>query len=301
MAVLFSAEALRDSEGAGTTSTNTGGSGPFPRKLFTRILFLSLNLVMIGLALVVGWRAYIRTNSLTLELDVLTYEVDMAAVLVNLIVEGMKGFMLERRKVLMLDVMGCCTSVILNVGVTTWGIYNCYAREEGAAEGDFADSNVSHPNDMVYYSLFCIVVNTCTVASFLFLKDAMYPEGMVHEDRLNVVSALVWTFIDSVITLSVLSTSCWLWARTHGFGAQQMTFLESFHQRVQADVVGSAVICILTVACSFVLFREVMYVLPEIWGSGQSERATTEKSLPRRPAPNYGSMRKDAQDATQET
>jgi len=218
MAVLLIPGTIRDTDVAGA----------FPTKLYNRIRFLSFNLVMVGLALVAGCKAYLRTNSLTLELDVWTYAVDMAAVLVNLIVEGMKGVVSERRKVLILDVMGCCTSVFFNIGVTAWGIYNCYAREAEAAEGDFADSNVGHTNDMLLYSLFCIVVNAATIFAFFLSKDAMYPEGMVHEDRLNVVSALVWTFIDSVITLSVLSTSCWLWARAHGFGAQRMTFLESF-------------------------------------------------------------------------
>jgi len=299
MAVLLIPGTIRDTDVAGA----------FPTKLYNRIRFLSFNLVMVGLALVAGCKAYLRTNSLTLELDVWTYAVDMAAVLVNLIVEGMKGVVSERRtpaavpasrKVLILDVMGCCTSVFFNIGVTAWGIYNCYAREAEAAEGDFADSSVGHTNDMLLYSLFCIVVNTATIAAFFILKDAMYPEGMVYEDRLNVVSALVWTFIDSVITLSVLGTSCWLWARTHGFGAQRMTFLESFHQRVQADVVGSFVICALTVVCSFLLFREVVRVIPEIMGTGESERVTTEKSLAGQD-PNYGSMHKDAQDVAQET
>jgi len=290
MAVLLIPGTIRDTDVAGA----------FPTKLYNRIRFLSFNLVMVGLALVAGCKAYLRTNSLTLELDVWTYAVDMAAVLVNLIVEGMKGVVSERRKVLILDVMGCCTSVFFNIGVTAWGIYNCYAREAEAAEGDFADSNVGHTNDMLLYSLFCIVVNAATIFAFFLSKDAMYPEGMVHEDRLNVVSALVWTFIDSVITLSVLSTSCWLWARAHGFGAQRMTFLESFHQRVQADVVGSSVICVLTVVCSLVLFREVVRVIPEIMNSSESERATTEKSAAGS-APNYGSMHKDAQDVPQET
>lgn len=295
MAVLLASNTLRDTDVAGATAANNGATGTFPDKLWIRIRFLSINLALVGLALVAGYKAYLRTNSLTLELDVYTYGIDMVAVVVNLMVEGMKGTVSERRKVLMLDVLGCCTSVILNVGVTAWGIYNCYAREEEAAEGDFADSNVGHTNDMLGYSLFCILVNTGTICSFFYLKDSMYPEGMVHEDRLNVVSALVWTFIDSVITLSVLCTSLWLWARTHGFGEQRMTFLESFHQRVQADVVGSSVICVLTVVCSLVLFREVMRVIPEIMNSDENERANTEKSLTGS-APNYGSMRKDTQD-----
>jgi len=298
MAVLLNANTLNDTDVVSATAANNGGA--FRDKLYTRIRFLSFNLVMVGLALAAGYRAYLRTNSLTLELDVWTYAVDMAAVLVNLIVEGMKGTVSERRKVLKLDVMGCCTSVILNIGVTTWGIYNCYAREEEAANGNFADSNVGHTGDMLLYSLFCIVVNVATISAFFLAKDAMYPEGMVHEDRLNVVSALVWTFIDSVITLSVLGTSCWLWARAHGFGAQRMTFLESFHQRVQADVVGSSVICVLTVVCSLLLIREVVRVAPEISDSSESERATTEKSLAG-PTTNYGSVRKDTQDVAQET
>jgi len=297
MAVLLGAVSLRDTD-AGANAANNGSNGAFPNKLYTRIRFLAFNLVMVGLALVAGCKAYMRTNSLTLELDVWTYAVDMSALLVNLIVEGMKGAVSEKRKILMLDVMGCCTSVIFNIGVTAWGIYNCYAREEEAAEGDFVDSNVGHTNDMLSYSLFCILVNTSTIIAFFYLKDAMYPEGMVHEDRLNVVSALVWTFIDSVISLSVLGTSCWLWARAHGFGTQHLTFLESFRQRVQADVVGSSVICVLTVVCSVLLLREVMRVSPEILDSGES--TITDKSSAG-PAPNYGSMRKDAQDVSQET
>jgi len=284
---------------ADATAGSNGSSGVFSDKLWARMKFLSFNLVMVALALVAGCKAYMRTNSLTLELDVWTYAVDMVAVFVNLAVEGLKGAVSQRKRVLMLDVMGCCTSVVLDIGVTVWGIYNCYAREEEAAEGDFADSNVGHTKYMLLYSLFCIVVNTATIAAFFILKDAMYPEGMVHEDRLNVVSALVWTFIDAVITLSVLGTSCWLWMRTHGFG-EDMTFLQSFRQRVQADVFGSLMICLLTIVCSFVLFREVVRVMPEIMGSSDNQRVTTEKNLAEQ-APNYGSMRKDAQDAVQET
>mmetsp|Transcript_125027 Transcript_125027/g.249637 ORF Transcript_125027/g.249637 Transcript_125027/m.249637 type:complete len:291 (+) Transcript_125027:189-1061(+) len=289
-----------DTDVAGDTETSDSGNGCIPDKLCTRIKFLTFNLVMVGLALCAGWKAYDETNSLTLELDVWTYAVDMAALLVNLIVEGMKGATAEKRKVLILDVMGCCVSVILNIGVTTWGIYSCYVREVEAEDGDYKDSNVAHTGTMLCYSLFCIVVNAATIITFSVMKDAMYPEGMAHEDRLNVASSLVWTFIDSVITLSVLGTASWLWARTHGFGMQRVTFMESFRQRVQADVVGSSVICVLTVVCSLLLLREVMRVIPEIMGSGVSERATAEKDFAEQ-TPNYGSVRKDARDVVQET
>lgn len=235
--------------------------GSVEPKLRARIGFLLANMATVFVSLCVGWRAYRSTNSLTVKLDLITYSLDLTALAANLGVEWAKGATRCRRTILKLDVCGCIASVVLNVGASFYCIYCCLLRQEDAAKGDVKDSHVSNAQIMLWYSFLSMAMNVSTIFGFWYLKGAMYPDGLANEDRLNIVSSLVWTLTDIVVTVSVFGTSCWLLLHKEHWWE---SFRTRLCERARIDIVGCFAICTLIVVCSLRLLLEVWRVLLEI-------------------------------------
>mmetsp|Transcript_5052 Transcript_5052/g.12382 ORF Transcript_5052/g.12382 Transcript_5052/m.12382 type:complete len:301 (-) Transcript_5052:41-943(-) len=251
-----------------------------------RLLFLATNFVILLVNALAGRVVYHQTNSLTMEIDFVTFGIDLFALGVNMVVEVSKGRAASARGVFILDLIGCFISLGLLILVAIWGLLQSMHREQLAERGGpmaMRADEVDHVGTMFIYSLFSLALSFATMSIFWSRKDVMYPDGFGEEDRLNTVSSLAHTVVDFVGTLAVFGTSAtMIHEETQGSGRWQR-----FEDVVQADIHGSLLICFVVVLCSAVLIREAYKSTSKIACPVQEDNAEEGVAAASRAAPTY--------------
>jgi len=217
-----------------------------------RVEFLATNFTILLINAMAGRVVYHQTNSLTMEIDFVTFGIDLLALSINIAVEISKRKMEKSQNIFIVDLIGCFISLTFLIVVAVWGLIQSLKRERDAERGTTSEDQVDHVGTMFIYSLFSLALSAVTMSVFWLRKDVMYPDGFGEEDRLNTVSSMAHTIVDFCGTLAVFGTSTIMIHEESQGGARW----RKFQDVVQADVYGSMLICLVTFVTCGVLLRE---------------------------------------------
>lgn len=220
-----------------------------------RIEFLAVNFTILLINAMAGRVVYHQTNSLTMEIDFVTFGIDLFALLINIFVELSKRKAASERSIFILDLVGCFISLSLLIVVAVWGVMESVKRGEVDEAGKVSpEDKVDHISTMFMYSCFSLALSAVTMGVFWLRRHVMYPDGFGQEDRLNTVSSIAHTFVDLWGTLAVFGTSLTMMREESQGGVRW----NKFQDLAQADTYGSALICFVTFMCSVFLIREAI-------------------------------------------
>lgn len=243
-----------------------------------RLVFLFSNLMLMILSLLYGYWVWEDTQSLTIEVDLLSLGCTMTAIMINIAVEVVKPRLGSTRGVVIADLVGGLLSLTLLIVVGVMGVMDAMQASEDLKE--HKASPTRHLEKLLRYGAFALCLSIANLSIFASLHNLLLPkDGDVH-DQLNVLSNLAHSCIDFISNFAVFGASVWL---QYGVPSKEMTWREMRENRMWVDIFGSFMIvaCILISVC--ILSREIAHSIA--WVRANPERETGDAA-----AASYGTM-----------
>jgi len=281
------AQATCDAAAVDNFGDAEGGSGSFVSLMLqfadkptlkARLVYLSSNLFLMILSLLYGFWVWESTDSLTIEVDLLSIGCTLTAILINIVVEVIKPRLSTTRGVVMIDLVGGLLSLALLLCVGIMGVLDAMQSTKDLKE--HKGSSTRHLEKLLRYGAFALCLSGANLSIFGCLHNLMLPkEGDVH-DQLNILSSLAHAVIDLVSNFAVFGTSVWL----QYFMPQDKGWMEMREQKMWVDIFGSFMVCTCILISICFLFRDVAksidWISEHPAGDGVQEAASS----------NYGTM-----------
>jgi len=232
-----------------------------------RLTYLTSNLILMLLSVLYGYWVWEDTQSLTIEVDLLSLSCTLVAVIINIVVEVVKPQLVTVRSVVMADVAGGLGALVMLVCVGVVGVIDAMQATEDLAEHHAHPTR--HLEKLVRYGAFALCLSLANLAIFVSLYNLVLPkEGDVH-DQLNILSNLAHSLIDFISNFAVFGTAMWL-----QYGIPNSTWEEMWQHKMWVDVFGSFMISACILISIAVMFREISHSLNWLAEhSGEEEEA----------------------------
>lgn len=226
-----------------------------------RIQFLFINVILLFLCIVAGAYVYGETQSLTVEVDLISFSCDTLALVINISIELAKTWVTNQKHALIMDLVGFTMSLGLLVGVALFGLASS-VKDWNSDNAIRHAEHVSHLELMVCYAMFTLSVNMMVISLFLCLRALMLPktEGGGNRDELNVRSSVAHACAGYVSSFAVLGTSVFLMF----FVPRDVPILEKARQKVKIDVFGSVAVCLVICVSVVQIAQEAVHTLDAI-------------------------------------
>lgn len=236
-------------------STASGGHAEEDRDVFNaRMQFLFTALVSSLLAALCGMAVFYQTNSLTVQIDTFSAGADFLSVLCNILIEVAKASTHGEQRILALDLVGACLSLLMLLGVAVFGVIHAKMRSDTPYS---LESHVGSFKPMLAYNFVTLASGIVTLSVWYKLSSRMNRSQGNHQDWMNVLSGLVHILVDFVGNMVLICTTCWLlyvsskpedhWTRTP--------------QLVRGDVFGSLLLCVCVTTSAVIMIVQSIETL----------------------------------------